>query len=223
MIKYAVFDLDGTLLDTITTITYYVNLVLADEGIREISEDECKYFVGNGAKCLIDRVMKSRGITDKDRISRVYGAYNLEYNRDTLYLTEPYAGIRELLAVLCDKGIKMAVLSNKPDETTRNIIPAFFPDTFDIVHGGRDDVALKPSPDGVFEICKELCVSADEIMYIGDTNVDMQTGKNAGAGLTVGVSWGFRTRDELLSSGADVIVDTPIEILSYLNNTEEEA
>ena len=110
----------------------------------------------------------------------------------------------------------MAVLSNKPNQTTVNIIPAFFPDTFSIVRGGKDGVPLKPAPDGVFEICKELGVLESEIMYIGDTNVDMQTGKNAGAGITVGVSWGFRTRDELVSSGADVIVDKPLEILNLL-------
>ena len=216
MIKCAIFDLDGTLLDTITTITYYANLVLNKEGIREISEEECKYFVGNGAKKLIDRIMESREIKDDCVALRVYEDYNCEYNSNTLYLTEPYEGIRELLIALKDKGIKMAVLSNKPDLATKSIIPSFFPDTFSIVRGGKDGVPLKPAPDGVFEICKDLGVSEDEIMYVGDTNVDMKTGKNAGAGITVGVSWGFRTRDELVSSGADVIVDKPLEILNLL-------
>jgi len=217
MIKYAIFDLDGTLLNTITTITYYINLVLRREGIREITEDECKYFVGNGAKTLIKRVMESRAVTDEETTYRVWKEYNREYNLDTLYLTEPYDEIRDLLSALKERNIRLAVLSNKPDDTTENIIPAFFPDTFDVVHGGREGVALKPSPEGVFEIFKEMGATAEETMYIGDTNVDMQTGKNAGAKITVGVLWGFRTREELMLSGADIIVEHPLEILSLLD------
>ena len=217
MIKYAIFDLDGTLLDTLTTITYYVNLVLRRGGIREISEEECKYFVGNGAKTLIKRTLESREIFDEDLSFRVWKEYNREYNLNTLYLTEPYEEIRELLSLLRDKGVKLAVLSNKPDDTTRNIIPSFFPDTFDVVHGGREGIMLKPSPDGVFEIYREMGALPEETIYIGDTNVDMQTGKSAGAKVTVGVSWGFRTKDELIDAGADVVVDRPLEILNLIN------
>ena len=216
MIKYAIFDLDGTLLDTITTITYYVNLVLRRYNIREISEDECKYFVGNGAKTLIDRVAASREVTDKELICRIFSEYNEEYNKDTLYLTKPYDGIPELLAALKERKIQLSVLSNKPDDTTRNIIPSFFPGVFTVVRGGREGTPLKPMPDGVLEILKDLGAESDEVMYIGDTNVDMQTGKNAGAGITVGVSWGFREREELIESGADVIVDNPCEIINLL-------
>ena len=217
MIKYIVFDLDGTLLDTITTITYYVNLILGREGIPEISEEECKYFVGNGAKTLIRRTMESRGITDEETFMRVWSEYNREYNLKPLYLTEPYEGIRELIAELKKRGIKLAVLSNKPDEATADIIPSFFPGVFDVVHGGREGIPLKPAPDGVFEIYREMGATAEETLYVGDTNVDMQTGKAAGARLTVGVEWGFRTRKELIESGADVIVKNPLDILELLN------
>lgn len=216
MIKYVVFDLDGTLLDTITTITYYVNLIFGREGIRKISEEECKYFVGNGAKTLIKRALRSRGIYDAELTDKVFSEYNREYNLNTLYLTEPYELIPELIWALVERGIKLAVLSNKPDEATRDIIPAFFGDAFTVVHGGREGVCLKPAPDGVFEIYKEMGASSDEVMYVGDTNVDMQTAKAAGAALTVGVSWGFRTRGELRESGADVIVDSPLEILNLI-------
>ncbi len=216
MIKYVIFDLDGTLLDTCTTITHYINLVLRREGIREISENECKYFVGNGTKNLIKRVMDSRGITDEETYLRVLKEYNREYNLNTIYLTKPYAEIPELLSALKEKNVRLAVLSNKPDDTTSNIIPSFFPGTFEVVHGGRDGVQLKPSPEGVFEIYKELGASADEVIYVGDTGVDMQTGKAAGAKLTAGVLWGFRTRDELLASGADVLVESPLEILELI-------
>lgn len=217
MIKYVIFDLDGTLLDTLTTITYYVNLILEREGIKPISEEECKYFIGHGAKTLIRRTLDSRGTFDAETAYRVWKEYNREYNLNTLYLTEPYEGIRELLEELKKRSIRLAVLSNKPDDTTNNIIPSFFSDTFDVVHGGREGIELKPSPDGVFEIYKELGASPDEVIYVGDTNVDMQTGRAAGAKITVGVSWGFRTRDELIEAGADTVVDSPLEILNYLN------
>ena len=216
MINAIVFDLDGTLLDTITTITYYVNLALKREGIGEVSEQECKYFAGNGAKTLIRRAVESRGVYDEDIIYRVREYYNSKYNSDTLYLTEPYSQIRELLKALKEKNVKLAVLSNKPDDATRDIIPSFFPDTFDVVHGGREGVALKPAPDALYEVYKELGVTADEVIYVGDTNVDMQTGKNGGAKITVGVLWGFRTREELTQSGADVLIESPLELLQLI-------
>lgn len=217
MIKYAIFDLDGTLLDTIKTITYYVNLVLKRENIREISEDECKYFVGNGAKLLIKRALESRKISDEAVFSRVYEEYNREYNLNTLYLTKPYENIPELIFELKKRNVSLAVLSNKPDYATKDVIEAFFPGDFAVVHGGREGIPLKPEPDGVFEICKELSADISEAIYVGDTNVDMQTGKRAGAKKTIGVSWGFRTREELMEYGADVIVDSPLEILEHLD------
>ncbi len=216
MIKCAVFDLDGTLLDTITTITYYVNLALKREGLREISEDECKLFVGNGVKKLIERTMASRGAEGEELFSRLFGYYSEKYDAEPLYLTKPYEGIVELISALREKGIRLAVLSNKQHAATADIIPAFFGDSFAVVRGGMDGVPLKPAPDAVFEICKSLGVSQGEIMYVGDTGVDMKTGKAAGAAVTVGVSWGFRAKSELTESGADVIVDKPSEILNYI-------
>ena len=217
MIKCAIFDLDGTLLDTITTITYYVNRALSQNDIPEITEDECKYFIGNGARLLIKRSLEKSGNYTEEGFAKVYGEYSEMYNANTLYLTEPYEGIAELISALRERGIRLAVLSNKPDDTTKAIIPCFFGDAFDLVLGGRDGIPLKPAPDAFFEICEELSVSRDEVIYLGDTGVDMLTGKGAGAALTVGVSWGFRTKEELTESGADVIVDSPLEVLSLLN------
>ena len=217
MIKCAIFDLDGTLLDTITTITYYVNRALSQNDIPEITEDECKYFIGNGARLLIKRSLEKSGSFTEEHFKKVYGEYSDMYNADTLYLTSPYDGIAELISALRERGIRLAVLSNKPDETTKAIIPCFFGDSFDLVYGGREGIPLKPAPDAFFEICEELSVSRDEVIYLGDTSVDMLTGKGAGAALTVGVSWGFRTKEELSESGADVIVDSPLEVLSLLN------
>ncbi len=218
MIKYAVFDLDGTLLNTIKTITHYVNSVLRCENIREISEEECKYFVGDGARALIRRALASRGNFSESTFLRVYEDYNREYNGNALYLTEPYEGIPELLSELKKRSITLAVLSNKPDYATREVIGSFFPNTFSAVRGGIDGVPLKPEPDGVFEILRELGADISEVIYLGDTGVDMQTGKGAGAKKTVGVLWGFRTREELLQNGADAIVESPLDILNLLDN-----
>ena len=217
MIKCCIFDLDGTILDTITTITHFVNATVERYGVRPITEEECKYFAGNGARLLITRTLESRGIFDKELLERILKEYNAAYDADPLYLTSPFEKIKDMLASLKEIGVKLAVLSNKPDETTKAIIPCFFGDSFDLVYGGREGIPLKPAPDAFFEICEELSVSRDEVIYLGDTGVDMLTGKGAGAALTVGVSWGFRTKDELTESGADVIVDSPLEVLSLLN------
>ena len=212
MIKCCIFDLDGTLFNTLPTITHYVNLTLESYGLQHISERECCDMIGHGAKYLIDSALDYRGAHTLD-YSVVLAEYNALYNSDTLYLTEPYPHISEMLTALSDSGVLLGVLSNKPEDTTRNIISAFFPGTFASVHGGRAGVALKPSPDPLFSMMAELGVSADEVAYLGDTGVDMSTGKAAGVALTVGVSWGFRERGELIDAGADVIADTPSDIV----------
>ena len=212
MIKACVFDMDGTVLDTITTITYYVNITLDKFGIRRISEDECKIFVGNGAKKLIERTLASRGI-DESLVPEVLDSYNAAYDEDPNYLTAPFAGIPDLLSALKARGIKVGIVSNKPDFLTRPLSDRFFGSLVDLAVGGKDGVPLKPAPDAVFDILSKFSVSADECLYVGDTGVDMQTGNNLGARLTVGVLWGFRKREELVENGADVIVSAPSEIL----------
>lgn len=213
MIKFCIFDLDGTLFNTLTTITHYVNVTLRAHGIREISEAECCSFIGDGARLLIGRTLASRGIDDGELSERLLSEYNGVYNANTLYLTEPYDGIPELLFSLKEKGVRLGVLSNKPDKTTNLIISSFFDGIFDDVRGGREGVALKPSPDAVNMMIADSGCSPDEVMFIGDTSVDIKTGAAAGVGVTVGVSWGFRTREELARAGADIIADLPSDIL----------
>ena len=214
MIKCCVFDLDGTLLYTLKTITHYVNLVLSRHGIKNITEEQCRLFIGNGARLLISRSLHAAGIDDEKKTEQILGEYNAEYNSDTLYLTEPYEGIPELLSALRARGIKTAVLSNKPDKTTNIVVREIFADSFDIIRGATEGVPLKPSPDSLIELISNLRLKAEEIMYIGDTGVDMKTGRAAGVARTIGVSWGYREREELLRDGADVIADDPREILS---------
>ena len=216
MIKACIFDLDGTLLDTIPTISYYCNLTLEEFGFEPIEPDEYKYFVGNGAKLLVERMIERVG-ADKDKyFDKMFKFYTRAYDKDVSYLTKPYDGIPELLARLKTKGIHVCVLSNKPDFAACEAIRTFLGDLVDLTHGARDGIALKPSTEGIDEILKESGLRADECLYIGDTNVDMQTGKAAGM-YTIGVLWGFRKRDELIDSGADAIAQHPDEIAAILD------
>lgn len=204
--------MDGTVLDTITTITYYVNETLKKFGIREISEDECKVFVGNGARILIERIFESRKC-DRAMLEEVLASYNAAYDENPVYKTAPFDGILDLLSALKARGIKVGIVSNKPDFLTRPLARDFFGELVDLAVGGKEGVPLKPAPDAVLNMLKELSVSPEECAYIGDTGVDMQTGTNVGAALTIGVLWGFRKKEELVSHGADVIVTRPEEIL----------
>ena len=217
MIKYCIFDLDGTLFNTLTTITHYVNLILTRHGVSTITEEECCSFIGHGARHLIREALLSKEISDDDLALSLLDEYNAEYNKNTLYLTAPYQGITELLSALKAKGIKLGVLSNKPDKTTNIIIDSFFHGLFDDVRGGREGVALKPDPAAVLMMAKDSGIALSEIMYIGDTGVDIKTGRSAGVGVTVGVSWGFRTREELVAEGAEVIADKPSDILAEVD------
>ena len=212
MIKACIFDLDGTLLNTLTTINYYVNTTIGDMGLLPISEEQCCSFIGHGARHLIERTLAARGISDEKLIDSTLKTFGARYEEDTLYLTEPYAGIVDMVEDLYSAGIRLAVLSNKLDAATVDIIAKFFPGRFTVVHGGRAGVPLKPDPTALFSTMEELGVSPSEVMYIGDTGVDILTGKNGGVNKTVGVSWGYRSVDELVECGADMIVSHPSEI-----------
>ena len=213
MIKACVFDLDGTILDTIGTICHFVNATLEKFNIEKISIDECKIFVGNGARTLIERTLASRGITDSQTIQQVLDDYNALYNSDPYYMTAPFQGITELITSLREMGIGIAVVSNKPQFLTRPIVSRFFGSLVDVTFGGREDVPLKPAPDSTAEAISLLGAESWETVYVGDTGTDMQTGRALGAALVIGVLWGFREEPELIANGADVIVSHPLEIL----------
>ena len=213
MIKCCIFDLDGTILDTITTITYYVNVILEKHGIDPITADECKYFAGNGAYKLIERSLNSKGIYEEERIKSLLAEYVPAYDEAPLYLTEVFDGISDMLSVLKEKGIKLAVLSNKPDTSVKSIVEHFFPGIFDEAAGGMDGVPLKPDPTAALGILKRLGISESETAWVGDTSTDIETGKNLKAAISIGVLWGFRKREELEAAGADLIVTHPSEIV----------
>ena len=161
-------------------------------------------------------MLTARNCYTEENFNRVFKIYDDAYNSNTTYKTEVYAGIKELLENLKRDDIKIAVMSNKPDFATKSVVYEFFgKDYFDIVLGQRENIPIKPDPYSVNEIINELGVSKDEVIYIGDTSVDMKTGKNAGL-FSVGVLWGFRDEKELIESGADLIISKPNELYEYI-------
>lgn len=213
-----IFDLDGTLLDTIKTIAYYGNKSLSKYGFETFPEDKYKYFVGNGAVLLIERALDAQGALTKENFDKVYPFYNNIYNADTLYLTEPYSGIKDMLRELKKDGIKTAVLSNKPHEAASDVVEKLLgKDLIDICCGGKDGVPLKPDPWGANEILKALSSDKEHSFFVGDTYVDMKTGINAGL-CPIGVTWGFRPESELLEAGAKFIANNTDELIKIIRS-----
>ncbi len=208
-----IFDLDGTLLDTLEDLAYTSNMVLREFGFPVHSTDQYRYLVGNGLKALFDKATPDN-TSDKD-IVRCCLMFGQVYEKTWHRQTKPYKGINTMLSRLKEQNVKLAVLSNKPDRFTQIYISHFWPDhTFDFGFGQREKVPKKPDPAGVIDLAGLMGLATTQLVYVGDSSVDMQTGKNSGA-FTVGVSWGFRSVEELQHNGADVIVEDPMELLQY--------
>ena len=189
-----IFDFDGTLVNSITTIAYFANKALNKFGLPSIPEERYKILVGNGAVNLVKRMLKEVG-ADESMFDKVYPEYWDTYDKNFSYLTEPYEGIMEMLKKLKENNCNIAIVSNKPEPTTKKISDDIFGDLIDICRGQREDCPIKPDPTAVYEVIKELGVNKEDCVYCGDTITDMETGKNAGI-YTVGVLWGFRGIDE---------------------------
>lgn len=205
MIRAVLFDLDGTLADTLESITHFVNRAVSHFGYSALSPDEVRRFTGHGAAHLIERSLTVVG--GADRWQEVLAYYEQIYNACPLYKLKVFDGIPELLRLLKDNDIKVAVLSNKPHEAVEPIAKQLFGDRVDIILGAKPGIRHKPAQDGVQYILQALDVCADQCAYVGDSGVDMLTGKRAGM-LTIGVTWGFRSEEDLFNNGADVIVHT---------------
>lgn len=217
MKKLIIFDLDGTLLDTIADLAGATNHALATYGYPIHETDAYRFFVGNGINKLFERALPEteRNETNIMKIRSVFIPY---YNKHNADLSLPYAGITHVLETLQAKGCQLAVASNKYQEATTKLITQYFPTlSFVRIFGQREGVPAKPDPAEVFEIMQAAGVSPQDTAYIGDSGVDMQTGINAGTE-TIGVSWGFRPRTELEAYHPAFIADTPEELLSFLGN-----
>ena len=218
MIKACLFDLDGTLLNTLTTIAHFGNLALKKYGLEPFDEESYKPFVGNGAKKLVERMLRARDAYSEDLYNKMYEYYMKSYDADPTYLSAPYEGIGEMLTNLKERGIKVGIISNKPDFAAKSVARAKLDaDCIDDVQGQIEGVPIKPDVSGPMQVLARLGVVPSETIYIGDSGVDMQTGKNLGS-YTIGVSWGFRGVEELKEKGADLVVDCPKEIINALDN-----
>lgn len=214
--KACIFDLDGTLTNTLESMTYSVNLTLKEMGLSQITKDQCRMFVGNGARVLIEESLKVSGDPKASRIEEGMKIYGRIFDQNCTYHVTPYEGIPEMLKALKDRGIHLAVLSNKPDRQTVKVVKEIFGDNiFDYAQGQKDGIRRKPAPDGVWYLMEQMQVSKEECLYIGDSEVDVATGKNAGL-KTIGVLWGFRDRKTLETAGADHLIERPEELLQFV-------
>ncbi|MHC4069996.1 MAG: HAD family hydrolase [Planctomycetota bacterium] len=205
------FDLDGTLLDTLADIANSMNAVLSEFGFATYPVDSYRYFVGDGMECLVKRTVPTEHKSEKT-VSKCFRAVKEEYARRWAEETKPYPGIPELLSSLQERNIAMAVLSNKPDDFTQLTIKKFLPDyDFKIVRGLRPGDAPKPDPTITLQIASGLDIHPHRFVYLGDTNTDMQTACAAGM-FGAGVLWGFRDAEELNAHGAKALVGNPLEV-----------
>ena len=216
MIKACIFDLDGTLTDTIESLTYSVRKTLEEMGLSEITKEQCRCFVGNGARVLMEKAIRAGGDIEGQRIDEAMEVYGRIFDDNCTYHVVPYEGITDLLTELKSRGIKAAVLSNKPHRQTVKVTEAVFgKGAFDCVQGQKDSVPRKPAPDGVYAAMERMGVSGEEVLYIGDSEVDVETGRNAGV-KTLAAAWGFRTEKELKDAGAQYLIYEPLECCAHL-------
>lgn len=212
-IRAVVFDLDGTLLNTLNNITAAVNHTLSAYGMPTRTPAEVRGFVGNGVVSLIARAVPVG--TDADTTARVLADFRVYYAEHTLDLTVPYDGILPMLDRLKERGIAMAIVSNKPDVSVERLREKFFSDYIAVALGDSPDRPRKPAPDSTFDVLARLAVSAEEAIFVGDGDADVLTAKNAGMPC-IGVTWGFRDADDLHAAGAPVLADTPAQVAEII-------
>jgi len=211
-----IFDLDGTLLDTLDDIANSANSVLNGHGFPTHEADAYRDFVGDGVTMLMSRALPVEERSDS-LIAGCADGFREAYLRTWNVNTRPYTGIRELLAALSARDVKMAVLSNKPDDFTKLCVHEFLADwSFEMILGLRHGVPQKPNPTGALEIAEHLAMTPARMLCLGDSAVDMKTAVTAGM-FPVGALWGFRPLEELLENGAQAVIKEPMELLDYLD------
>ena len=212
--RAAVFDLDGTLLNTLADLADSGNELLASYGMAPHPEPAFRYFVGNGSRKLMERILPGKS---PEQIDEALARYKAIYEKHLTAKTTPYAGIAETLSALKARGVRMAVCTNKHISAAEALIRKYFPaDTFDTFEGDRPGVPRKPDPAHVRIVLEKMGVMPEETVYLGDSGVDMQTAVNAGT-LPVGVLWGFREKDELMENGAQILLSKPSELLEKVD------
>lgn len=215
MIRAVIFDLDGTLLDTLDDLADSMNAALARLGLPVHHRDLYRYFVGDGLGILASRVLPEAR-RSAEMIQRVSDEMLGEYTTRWAVHTQPYDGVLQMLELLSRRGYLLNVFSNKPEEFTRLMVEHFLSDLPWVkVRGARDGVPRKPDPAGALAIAKELSLEPEQFLYLGDTNTDMITASSAGM-YPIGVLWGFRPRRELEESGAKALISHPLDLLQVI-------
>lgn len=213
--QLVVFDLDGTVLDTLDDLTDSLNHVFALHSMPLRTRKEVRSIIGNGIKNLI--TLSAPSGTSAELIDRLFADYTLYYKEHCADKTVPYAGMIELIERLRAEGVKTALVSNKGDYAVKELVKKYFDGLFDFAAGERDGVRRKPAPDTVIEAVRTLSADLKSTVYVGDSEVDILTAQNAETDI-IAVSWGFRDREVLKEKGAPVIADTPEELYSFLSD-----
>ncbi|MEE3455871.1 MAG: HAD-IIIA family hydrolase [Succiniclasticum sp.] len=211
--KAIIFDLDGTLLDTLADLAEGTNYALRVNGFPERTIDEIRRFVGNGARKLIERAVPDGQI--EAALEKVRQDFDIYYKVHCKDHTGPYPGIMEMLQELVQQGYSLGVVSNKPDFAVQELIPEYFPGIFASVSGERQGVAKKPAPDLIWEAMKNLQADSSNAVYVGDSEVDLEAAANAGIPC-ISVAWGFKGRRFLEEQHAGTIIEVPAEVFAFL-------
>ena len=216
MIKALIYDLDGTLADTLPSLCQAINMTMDHYGAPLRTCEDVRLAIGNGARMLVKRLLPDDLSNHEDKVTEALLYYNARY-AETYTAADCYDGIQDAVTALCHRGYVSAVLSNKPDKYTVALCRILFPEnTFALTRGQQEGVPTKPDPTAPLSIAARLGVNPEECAFIGDSEVDIRTAKNAGM-MSVGCAWGYRSADSLRAEGADAVIDTPDQLLTLFN------
>ena len=215
MFKGVIFDLDGTLVNSLEDISNAINTVLKKHNFPTHSIETCQSYIGHGVRDLVVKALPEEN-KNEEWIDRCFHEMIAIYSEKCTIKTTMYAGISDLLDELTARNLKLAVFSNKADELTKKVVKAVFSKwNFEVVEGLKVEALKKPNPTVALEISKKLAIPAEQLIFVGDTDVDILTAKNSGMH-PVGVVWGYRTKEELILSGAKYILENPLDLIKIL-------
>lgn len=216
MVRACIFDLDGTIADTVESIAHAGNRVLQEFGLTPCPVEAYNYYAGDGIDVTLKRALADAGDKDASLWEKGIPLIRSYFAEEPMYHVKPFRGMPETLRQLKRQGILLGVCTNKPHEEAVRVVETLYgKGTFDRIQGQTPDIPMKPAPDGAWKIARQFQISPEECMYFGDTDTDMKTGRAAGM-FTVGVTWGFRQREELEANHAMALIDCPEEILELL-------